>query len=139
MKVKFTIPGEPKGKGRPRATRDGHMYTPKDTVIYENLVKTSYFQQCGAKPVDKDVPLDVRITAYFQIPESTSKKRKLLMLARVIRPTKKVDWDNLGKVVCDSLNKIAYHDDAQIVDAQVRKFYSDNPRVVVTIQEAQTY
>lgn len=137
MKVKFTIPGEPKGKGRPRGTRDGHMYTPKDTVYYENLVKTSYFQQCRAKPIDKDVPLDVRITAYFQIPESTSKKRKLLMMARAIRPTKKVDWDNLGKIVCDSLNKIAYHDDAQIVDAQVRKFYSDNPRVVVTIQEAR--
>ena len=36
----------------------------------------------------------------------------------------------------DSLNEIAYHDDVQVVDCQVRKFYSDNPRVVVTIQEA---
>lgn len=50
---------------------------------------------------------------------------------------KKPDFDNIGKIVCDSLNNIAYHDDAQIVDAQVRKFFSDDPRVVVTIQEAE--
>lgn len=25
--------------------------------------------------------------------------------------TKKPDWDNIGKIVCDSLNNIAYHDD----------------------------
>ena len=49
---------------------------------------------------------------------------------------KKADWDNIGKIVCDSLNGIAYHDDVQIVDAQVRKFYGETPRVVVTIQEA---
>ena len=54
-----------------------------------------------------------------------------------IRPTKKPDFDNIGKIVCDSLNKRAYNDDAQVVDAQVRKFYSRNPRVVVTIQEAE--
>ena len=58
------------------------------------------------------------------------------MLDRKIRPLKKVDCDNLVKVVLDSLNEIAYHDDVQVVDCQVRKFYSDNPRVVVTIQEA---
>ena len=31
------------------------------------------------------------------------------------------------------MNKIAYRDDTQIVDCQVRKFYSDNPRVEVRI------
>ena len=60
-----------------------------------------------------------------------------LMRERKIRPMKKPDFDNIGKIVCDSLNDIAYHDDAQIVDAQVRKFFSDDPRVVVTIQEAE--
>ena len=33
--IKFTIEGEPKGKGRPRFTRGGHAYTPKETVEYE--------------------------------------------------------------------------------------------------------
>lgn len=80
--------------------------------------------------------LDMRIVAYFPIPKSTSKKKRQLMLEGQIRPTKKPDFDNIGKIVCDALNTVAYHDDVQIVDAQVRKFYSEEPRVVVTIQEA---
>ena len=52
-----------------------------------------------------------------------------------IRPTKKPDWDNIGKVVSDSLNQIAYRDDAQIVDSQVRKFYSRLPRIEIIISE----
>lgn len=57
------------------------------------------------------------------------------MLDRKIRPTKKPDWDNIGKIICDSLNGVAYRDDAQIVDSMVRKFYSETPRVVVSIRE----
>ena len=53
-----------------------------------------------------------------------------------IRPMKKPDNDIIVKVVQDALNQIAYRDDVQIVDCQLRKFYSENPRVVVTIQEA---
>ena len=55
------------------------------------------------------------------------------MIDRLIRPTRKPDFDNIGKVICDALNGIAYRDDAQIVDALVRKFYSDTPRVIVEI------
>ena len=41
MEVRFTIRGEPKGKGRPRFCRNtGHAITPKDTVNYETLVRT---------------------------------------------------------------------------------------------------
>lgn len=57
------------------------------------------------------------------------------MRAGVIRPTKKPDMDNCIKIIADALNKIAYHDDTQIVDCQVRKFYSDDPRVEVRILE----
>lgn len=140
MKLKFTVLGEPAGKGRPRfSTRGPYVktYTPEKTVNYETLVKLEYRRQCRDYKFDKDVPLDVRITAYYGIPKSASKKKSQLMRERRIRPMKKPDFDNIGKIVCDSLNEIAYHDDAQIVDAQVRKFYSDDPRVVVTIQEAE--
>ena len=48
MELKFTVHGEPKGKGRPRFnTKTGHAITPKDTVIYENLVRMEYLNQCG--------------------------------------------------------------------------------------------
>lgn len=55
------------------------------------------------------------------------------MLTGEIRPTKKPDWDNIGKVVCDALNKIAYDDDSCIVDGAVHKWYSEEPRVVVEL------
>lgn len=43
MQVKFTILGEPKGKGRPRFSRNtGTAITPKDTVNYETLVHMEY-------------------------------------------------------------------------------------------------
>ena len=104
--------------------------------MYENLVKAMYYQNCRNFRFDDNTQLDVRITAYFPIPKSVSKKKREAMLARTIRPIVKCDWDNIGKIVCDALNGIAYHDDKQVVDGQVRKFYSDQPRVVVTIQEA---
>lgn len=136
MKVKFTILGEPKGKGRPRVTKTGRAYTPKDTVQYENLVRLEYRRQCNDFKFARNSALDARITAYYAIPKSISKKKRQEMLDFKIRPLKKVDCDNLIKVVLDSLNEIAYHDDVQVVDCQVRKFYSEQPRIVVTIQEA---
>ena len=78
--------------------------------------------------------LDVRIIAYYAVPRSASKKKRQEMLDGAIRPTKKPDLDNVCKIVCDSLNGIAYHDDAAIVDCQVRKFYTENPRVDVIIR-----
>ena len=137
MRAKFCIHGDPQGKGRPRfSTVCGHVHTrtPDETVLYENLVKTEYRQQVGVKFPD-DAMLDVRIFAYYSIPKSVSKKKRQAMLERKIRPTKKPDWDNVGKVICDSLNGIAYRDDAQVVDSMVRKFYGEDPKVVVTIEE----
>ena len=136
MTVKFTILGEPRGKQRPRMTRNGHTYTPAETVQYENLIRMEYRRQCGDYRFPDDAALDMRIMAYYAIPKSASKKKRQEMLAHRIRPLKKSDWDNVGKIIADSLNEIAYKDDVQIVDGQVRKFYSDQPRVVVTIQEA---
>lgn len=137
MRTQVCIYGEPQGKGRPRfSTVCGHVKTrtPDQTVIYENLVKTEYRNQSGVRFPD-DAMLDVRVMAYYTIPKSISKKKRQAMLDHKVRPTKKPDFDNIGKVICDSLNGIAYRDDAQIVDAQVRKFYSDTPRVVVIIAD----
>jgi Holliday junction resolvase RusA-like endonuclease len=140
VRAKFCIHGDPQGKGRPRfSTVCGHVHTrtPDETVLYENLVKTEYRQQVGVKFPD-DAMLDVRIFAYYPIPKSASKRKRQAMLERKIRPTKKPDWDNVGKVICDSLNGIAYRDDAQVVDSMVRKFYGEDPKVVVTIEEIKT-
>ena len=138
MKIKFTIFGEPQGKGRARVVKQGNFakaYTPEKTVVYENLVKMEYQRQCGNKRFSDDDMLQLIVFAYYGIPKSTNNKKRELMLQNEIRPTKKPDWDNIGKIISDSLNKIAYHDDAQIVSAHVIKLYSTEPRVVVVIRK----
>lgn len=136
MTVKFTIEGPPKAKGRPVFSRRGNFVnvrTPEQTVLYENLIKIEYKQQVGTFRFEKGQPLDCRIKAFFPIPQSVSNKKKQQMKEGLIRPTKKPDNDNIEKVISDALNGIAFHDDAQIVDNQTRKFYSEHPRVEVSI------
>ncbi|MBQ2175307.1 MAG: RusA family crossover junction endodeoxyribonuclease, partial [Alphaproteobacteria bacterium] len=42
----------------------------------------------------------------------------------LLKHTVKPDLDNLTKALLDALNDIAWHDDAQIVDLQIRKEYT---------------
>lgn len=136
MKIKFTVLGEPQGKGRPRfANVKGRVitHTPDATVLYENLIATEYRRQVGSAKFPDNEMVDMRIMAYFTIPASASKKKQKQMEDGEIRPTKKPDMDNIIKVVADSLNQIAYRDDAQVVDCQLRKYYSRQPRIEVTI------
>ena len=138
MQIKFTIPGEPQGKGRPRFAHVGGRpmaFTPDKTVLYENLVAMEYRCQCGGKRFDDHAALVLEVHAYYAIPLSVSRKRRNLMQSGKLRPTIKPDWDNIGKVIADSLNQIAYRDDAQIVEARICKYYADDPRVEVMIQE----
>jgi Holliday junction resolvase RusA-like endonuclease len=133
MIVNFTVPGEPKAKARPRMTTTGIAYTPKKTVEYENWVKQCYLIEQKGKKLEGQIKAE--IAAYFTIPKSTSKKKRKKMTNYLIRPTKKPDTDNVAKIILDSLNSIAYDDDKQVVDLRVWKFYSENPRVEVTLGE----
>lgn len=70
---------------------------------------------------------------YYEIPKSYSNKRKAECLNS--RPLVKPDLSNIVKGIEDALNGIAYIDDCQIVDLHVMKFYSDEPRVEVVLEE----
>ena len=119
---KIIIEGKIKGKARPRFnTRTGHAITPKDTVQYENWVKMCYKEQQATKYLEG--PIRALIVAYYKIPKSYTKKRVEAIRRGEEYPTKKPDLDNIAKIVLDSLNKIAYDDDAQIVELTVLKRY----------------
>ena len=123
--------GTPVAKGRPRVTKWG-AYTPEKTVNYENLVQFSYLQQYkGFEPLEGY--LKVEIYFFMPIVQSTSKKRKQLMIERKILPDKKPDIDNMIKSITDALNGIAYADDKQVVEVHAYKYYSEEPQAVVMI------
>lgn len=134
MVIEFIVPGEPKGKARPRLTRSGHAFTPKETVSYENWVRLCFKEAYpNFEPFNADGPITCHITACFSIPKSTSKKKTEEMLRGHIVPLKKPDADNIAKIICDALNGIAYHDDSQIARLSVTKIYEESPKVEVTL------
>jgi Holliday junction resolvase RusA-like endonuclease len=135
--ITFTILGNPQPKQRPRVTTINgftHAYTPKETTQYEKKVRECFNEKY--KNVKLNGALQISVIAYFPIPKSESKLNKQKMLSGEIRPIKKLgDWDNIGKIISDSLNEVAYDDDSQIVSATVDKWYGDNPRVEVILNE----
>lgn len=110
-------------------------YTPDKTAVYENLVKLSYIQQCGTTKLE--APIGAEITAVFPIPKSTSKKRKLLMLAEKAFHIHKPDCDNVAKAILDSLNDVAYADDSGIAKLSIEKIYGETPEARVTLTELE--
>lgn len=135
MKRNFNIPGKVQAKQRPRFNGK-FAYTPKETIAYENWVRTCYLEKYRGQPILEN-PLKVKIIAYYEIPKSTSKKRRLEMKDDKVFPTVKPDTDNIAKSILDSLNNIAYLDDKQVVKLEVEKYYSDVASVVVMIDEVE--
>ena len=115
------VTGKIRGKARPRVCR-GHAFTPKDTVEYEKLVRDCYKQQDGRY---LEGPIKALIIAYYKIPKSYSKKRVQAIRDGLEKPTKKPDADNIGKIILDSLNGVAYKDDSQIIELRVIKRYTE--------------
>jgi len=141
--VRFALVGKIRGKARPRVTCNG-VYTPRATKEYEELVRTAY--KCAAKGAyfgsikgsEIKKQLRVEIIAYFAVPKSYTRGKRLAAENNIIRPTKKPDCDNIGKIVCDALNGAAWDDDAQVVDMRVEKWYtSGDERLEVWISEAE--
>lgn len=131
--IVFTIKGDPKGKQRPRFTKNGHVYTPSETTNYETLVGMSY--RNSARGYQFTSPVRVTIRAYHKPPKGKSKKVVEDMMNGHILPTKKPDADNVAKIVLDALNKVAWQDDTQVVEMMVIKRYAEEPMVAVTIEE----
>ena len=149
--VQFVIPGKPKGKaGRiPHPTVPKVSYFPTSTTEYINYVRLLYGKQYGNSEMflvmkhdtrskfskSFKVPLFLHIRAFYPIPVTTSKKRRVSMLAGKIIPVVKPDLKNIQAIIEDALNKRAFHDDSQIACVSAKKSYSEQPRVEVKIWE----
>lgn len=137
MAIRFTVPGEPKGKARPRIftnkAGESQAVTPQDTLSYENLVRWIFNNTMESKKLNGEI--EAKIVAMYSIPKSMTKKNRQLIDEGKLHPTKKPDLDNVAKIILDSLNKIAFDDDSQVTRLIVEKHFSDEPRVEVTLRE----
>jgi Holliday junction resolvase RusA-like endonuclease len=133
--IKFTIPGDPVGKARPRATSAGpyvRMYTPKKTAQYEELVRHC-FRQSGGKMLSGPVCLEAKL--YLQMPKSLSQKKQRELAYSNCE--KKPDIDNVIKIIGDALNGIAYKDDSSIVSVTATKQWAAQGCLVVSLNSAE--
>lgn len=130
------VEGKIKGKARPRFnTKTGRAFTPGDTITYENWIKCCYQEQDG-KFIDG--PVKARIEVYYKIPKSYTKKRVQAIRDGLEMPLKKPDSDNIAKIVLDSLNKIAFDDDAQVVELiVVKRWTEEQERIEFELEEVR--
>ena len=134
--VRFVVPGEARGKQRPRATKGGRMYTPAETVNAEAHVKMQAFLAMDGKPPMKG-PLTAHFAVTVGVPASWSKKKQQAALIGDLYPTGKPDLDNIVKLFCDAMNGVVYDDDKQIVSLTVSKFYGDVAQTAISVREVR--
>lgn len=88
-----------------------------DQIIYQNLVKEAYKNECDGNPYyfGTDKPLHLSVAAYFQAPKSMPKKyQRMLENGIKVRRLRTPDDDNLIKNIADAQNKVAFGDDKQV-------------------------
>jgi Holliday junction resolvase RusA-like endonuclease len=138
--IRFTIPGAPIGKGRPRIGRVGahaRMFTPEKTVAYEGLVAhEGRLAMAGRTLIEGAVSVVMDIC--LPVPASWSGKKQREALGGKVWPTKKPDIDNVEKAIFDGLNGVVWKDDVQVVDVVKRKRYGEVPGVTVEVEELET-
>ena len=97
MNYTFTVIGPPVAKQRPRRAANGHWYTPKRTVDYEQAV--AWEAKAAGVKLDPKKRYTVRIRFHLS--------------------TRRSDLDNLTKSILDGLNRMGDWDDRQVDSLEV--------------------
>lgn len=130
------VPGEIRGKGRPKFSRagGGRAYTDAKTASAETWVRACAIEQVGQPCLAGPLALHMEISV--SVPQSWSKRRQADALAGTTRPTGKPDVDNTLKLLADALNGVVWRDDSQLVDVRVIKRYGTEPGALVEVGAA---
>ncbi len=134
---RFTIPGKPYAKRRPRAA-----YNPKlGRSITFNAPGNAEAERSVAHyagqviPAPIEGPVRVQIIAVFEVPKSWSKKRQREALGTY--HTQKPDRDNVEKWVLDGMNRVAFADDGQVGRGETVKIWGERAETIVVVGAAQ--
>jgi len=125
-----------RGKARPRTVTGAGgrsiTYTTKEDKDWEELVRWSYVRSNSGQAAYEGA-FGIRIECTYAVPESFSKRQRMLALSGELTPTGKPDLDNIAKGILDALNGIAFEDDAKCVELHVSKKYGGATGVTVEI------
>ena len=130
MKYEFIFDGHVMPMQRPRVTRSGMSYIPKETQKSKRAIARAFKNMCG--DVDPfDGPVAVSVTIYRPMTKALAKKLDVAIRhgreldpSSFLAPTKP-DLDNQIKTVLDALEGLAYNNDSQVVDISAHKRYAN--------------
>lgn len=122
--VAFTVPGKPVAWQRAGFAGGQGFYTKPETRAYQKVIKQIAALHWRSTPPVADNAIVLTVTIRRAKP-----KRKPLPIVPITRP----DIDNVAKTISDALNGLIYHDDGQIADLRVRKIWSTDDGVDVTV------
>lgn len=133
FQVIFSCYGDPVPKKRPRFTKTGRTYTPKETMTYEaEIAKMAKSAMGSSEPLE--TPIAAYIYINYAVPPSYSAKRREACLKGLERP-KRHDIDNVAKAVLDACNGIVYLDDVQVVSLHATKRFDSIASIHVCFKE----
>ncbi len=146
--MRFSIEGKPTQWQRRVVTKAGFSFMPKEVTSYKCIVRDAYrtaldkqegVTGCGYTPHDlawtpHDGPVSLTLWAFFPIPRYRPSWWKEIARHELMPMIKVPDFDNLGKIIGDALNQIAWVDDKLIYDHSITKMYSARPRTDIQIE-----
>lgn len=128
MTIEFTIPGEAVPFARTAGGKTTPRFTPAKQRNYMGAIKMFAARAMQGRP-PLEGPVELSVMAVYLWPKSWSAKKR----AGAYWKTSKPDADNITKLVKDSLNTVAFADDAQVASSHAWKTYGNVARLTVKI------
>lgn len=136
MKFTATYDIEPVAQGRPRFNSvTKRAKDPQKSKNFKRAIAILTRFKFRGEPFKK--PIKITAKFYRQLPKKTSQKNRELAELGQYLPTTKPDVDNYFKGLSDALNGLVFEDDNQLVEVHAHKFYSNNPRIELEVEEIE--
>lgn len=129
MLLTFTVYGVALPKGNHRAITPRGMEFPVITESNRNVKSWQQLVSEGASHALQQLPESdrvllangVRLTIAFYMPRPKKHRKRGVFVPHCVKP----DIDKLTRGVLDALTHVAYHDDKQVTEIVVGKYYAD--------------
>lgn len=136
--LSFTVPGKPRGQGRPRFG-NGRAYKAGEDVTYEAVIAGEAIRAAEAEGLALPVipaggrGFSVMVVIWHAVPKSLTKARRAEIKAGIREPLAKPDIDNVLKALFDALSGVVWADDSAVTGVTAVKRYSSEPGLEVTV------
>lgn len=143
--IQFFVAGNAKTQGSLHSFynhKAGKIVTPQSTKVknWRSVISLRASEIMGGGELYKG-PLKVRLNFYFVRPQAhyrTGKYKNILKDTAPLYPHGRVgDGDKLERAVFDALTGVIWVDDCQVVEGNWSKHYSENPGVLISVEEIE--